>query len=230
LLRRQELNEADAAAETFNCLRKGVEYPGRQYSGGRTSCISRLQTALQVACQPEQRPRVDPIGQTYDKVWIYNHFYCDTIEDRIYHALKDRINWFEDVVGTLQPILADVNKMTRDLAMLPAERQAAELDQAIRRLREEIDQATMDALNLDEFLEHEDPNQGLRTPVMLANLEATLTQSRATRHLFTQHPEIADAYLLQWRDTQIAVTFSATQFDTFPDSLQLLSYDNPILT
>jgi superfamily II DNA or RNA helicase len=179
----------------------------------------------------EQRiGRIDRIGQTYDKVWIYNYFYRDTIEDRIYQALKDRINWFEDVVGTLQPILADVNKMTRELAMLPAERQAAELDQAIRRLRAEIDQATMDALNLDEFLQHAEPNQGLRTPVLLANLEAVLTQSRATRHLFTPHPEIADAYLLQWRDTQIAVTFSAAQFDTFPDSLQLLSYGNPLLS
>ena len=179
----------------------------------------------------EQRiGRIDRIGQTYDKVWIYNYFYRDTIEDRIYQALKDRINWFEDVVGTLQPILADVNKMTRDLAMLPADRQAAELDQAIRRLREEIDQAAMDALNLDEFLEHEEPNQGLRAPVTLANLEAALPRSRATRHLFTPHPEIADAYLLKWRDAQIAVTFSAAQFDTFPDSLQLLSYGNPILT
>lgn len=179
----------------------------------------------------EQRiGRIDRIGQTYDKVWIYSYFYRDTIEDRIYQALKDRISWFEDVVGTLQPILADVNKMTRDLAMLPAEHQAAELDQAIRRLREEIDQATMDALNLDEFLEHEEPNRGLRAPVTLDILEAALCQSRATRHLFTPHPEIANAYLLRWRDVELAVTFNAIQFDTFPDSLQLLSYGNPILT
>lgn len=179
----------------------------------------------------EQRiGRIDRIGQAYNKVWIYNYFYRDTIEDRIYQALKDRINWFEDVVGALQPILADVNKVTRDLAMLPADRQAAELDQAIRRLREQIDQATIDALNIDEFLQHEEPNQRMRTPVTLANLEVALTQSHATRNLFTPHPEIANAYLLQWRGAQIAVTFNATQFDTFPDSLRLLSYGNPTLS
>lgn len=178
----------------------------------------------------EQRiGRIDRIGQTYDKVWIYNYFYRDTIEDRIYQALKDRINWFEDVVGTLQPILADVNKVTRDLAMLPAERQAVELDQAIRRLREEIDRATMGALNLDEYLQHEEPDRTLETPVTLDNLESILVNSQATRHLFQLHPEIPDAYLLKWRGEQTAVTFGAEQFDKYPDTLHFLSYGSPLL-
>ena len=59
-------------------------------------------------------------------MWIRNYFYRDTVEDRIYQALKDRIEWFEDVVGDLQPILADINDVTRKLAMLPAERQEEE--------------------------------------------------------------------------------------------------------
>lgn len=178
----------------------------------------------------EQRiGRIDRIGQKYKKVWIYNYFYRDTIEDRIYQALKDRINWFEDVVGTLQPILADVNKVTRDLAMLPAERQAAELEQAIRRLREEIERAAMEALDLDNFLEHEEPDRTFETPVTLKNLESALVNSQATRHLFQPHLEIADAYMLRWRGKQVAVTFSAEQFDQYPDSLHFLSYGSPLL-
>src|SRR5690606_32706643 len=57
----------------------------------------------------EQRiGRIDRIGQTYAEVWIYNYFYEDSIEDKVYRALEDRIQWFEAVVGALQPILAEV--------------------------------------------------------------------------------------------------------------------------
>lgn len=179
----------------------------------------------------EQRiGRIDRIGQKYDKVWIYNYFYRDTIEDRIYQALKDRINWFEDVVGSLQPILTDVNKITRDLAMLPAERQTAELELVMRRLRQEIDQAKVESLNLDEFLQHDEPHQALQSPVTLTDLEAMLTSSRMTKHLFRPHPEIEGAYWLRWNDEETAVTFNAEQFDQFPDTLQLLSYGNLLLT
>jgi hypothetical protein len=178
----------------------------------------------------EQRiGQIDRIGQTYDRVWIVNYFYRDTIEDRIYQALKDRINWFEDVVGTLQPILSDVNKITRDLAMLPAERQAAELDIAIRKLREEIDRASLESLDLDDYLHQEEPGRALQSPVTLADLAAMLTQSSATRHLFRPHPELDDAYWLSWRGEKTAVTFSAGQFDNFPDTLHFMSYGSPLL-
>ncbi|HFE66193.1 MAG TPA: hypothetical protein ENJ93_02935, partial [Chloroflexi bacterium] len=178
----------------------------------------------------EQRiGRIDRIGQTYEQVWIYNYFYRDTIEDRIYQALADRISWFEDVVGNLQPILADVNQITRNLAMLPAERQAAELEQAIRRLREEIDRARMEALNLDDYLYQGDPAGSIQSPVTLADLETMLTQSQATRHLFHPHPDITNAYWLAWQGDRIAVTFDAAQFDQYPDTLHFLSYGSPIL-
>ncbi|MCL4868343.1 MAG: DEAD/DEAH box helicase family protein [Anaerolineae bacterium] len=179
----------------------------------------------------EQRiGRIDRIGQTYDTVWIYNYFYRDTIEDRIYQALKDRINWFEDVVGSLQPILTDVNKITRDLAMLPAERQAAEFELVMRQLRQEIDQAKVESLNLDDFLQQDEPTQALQSPVTLADLEAMLTKSLITRHLFRPHPDIEAAYWLRWNDGETAVTFRAERFDQFPDTLQLLSYGNRLLT
>ncbi len=178
----------------------------------------------------EQRiGRIDRIGQKYEQVWIYNYFYRDTIEDRVYQALADRISWFEDVVGNLQPILADMSQITRNLAMLPAERQAAELEREIRRLREEIDQARMEALNLDDYLHQDDPASSIQSPVTLADLEAMLTQSQAIRHLFQPHPDIANAYWLTWQGEQVAVTFDVAQFDQYPDTLHFLSYGSPIL-
>jgi len=179
----------------------------------------------------EQRiGRIDRIGQRYDEVWIYNYFYRDTIEDRIYQALKDRIGWFEAVVGPLQPILAEVNKITQELAMLPAERREAELQEAIKRLREQIDRAEVDALDLDAFLEQAEPTQGLQTPVTMAILEDVLTQSSATTHYFQPHPEIEKSYMLTWQGQQVAVTFSADMFDKYPDTLRFLSYGSPLLT
>ena len=178
----------------------------------------------------EQRiGRIDRIAQKYEIVWIFNYFYRDTIEDKVYQALKDRINWFEDVVGTLQPILADVNKVTRDLAMLPTERQAAELERAIRQLRQEIDRAKLEALDLTQYLHQAEPDHALHSPVTLADLEGVLTQSQATRHLFQPHPEIAHAYWLTWRGVKTVVTFNAEQFDNHPNTLKFLSYGSAFL-
>jgi superfamily II DNA or RNA helicase len=178
----------------------------------------------------EQRiGRIDRIGQKYERVWIDNYFYRDSIEDRVYQALKDRIGWFEDVVGDLQPILAQVSEVTRRLAMMSAEEQRTAFADEMKRLRAEIDQAKLKALNVAAYLSPAGPDTEVQTPVTLADLESTLTGSNATRHLFQPHPEIPDAYSLTWRDEAIAVTFSGDRFDTYPDTLQLLSYGNPLL-
>ncbi len=179
----------------------------------------------------EQRiGRIDRIGQEFKKVWIYNYFYKDSIEDRIYQALSDRIDWFEDVVGDLQPILTEVGEITRKLAMLPAEEQALKFEEEIRRLRAEIESARLQALNLTEYLEPETPDQDMQSPVTLADLEAILTQSQITRHLFQPHPDIPETYQLRWNGSTYTVTFSREAFDQYPDTLQFLSYGNPLFT
>jgi SNF2 family DNA or RNA helicase len=179
----------------------------------------------------EQRiGRIDRIGQEFEKVWIYNYFYKDSIEDRIYQALADRIAWFEDVVGDLQPILSQVGEVTRKLAMLPASEQAKELEAEIKRLRAEIEAARLQALNLTEYLDPEQPDLTVQTPVTLADLETILTQSNVTRHLFQPHPDFPNAYQLRWRGQEISVTFSREAFDEYPASLQFLSYGNPLFT
>ncbi len=177
----------------------------------------------------EQRiGRIDRIGQEFETVWVRNYFYRDTIEDRIYQALTDRIHWFEDVVGDLQPILASVGELTRRLAMLPAEQQLAEFNREMRKLRAEIEAARTEALNVADYVDSERPDTDVQTPVTLADLEDLLTTASATRHLFQPHPEIADAYLLSSDEGQIPVTFSGVRFDQYPNTLQLLSYGSPL--
>ena len=178
----------------------------------------------------EQRiGRIDRIGQENDYVWISNYFYQDTIEDRIYQALSDRINWFEDVVGALQPILSDINDVTRRLAMLPAEEQEAEFQREIRRLRDAVDQSQVEALDIDDFIETDRHQVKQHSPVTLTDLEQVLTQTPITAHRFEPHAEIEHAYWLDWNGDKIAVTFNAACFDRHPSTLHFLSYGNPLL-
>lgn len=178
----------------------------------------------------EQRiGRIDRIGQVHPVVWISNYFYRDTIEDQIYQRLADRINWFEVVVGDLQPILAQVGEATKRLAMLPASEREVQLEKEIAALRERLQHREAESLDLDAYLRVEDYQPGPPPPVTLAQLEDLLTHAQATGHLFRPHDEIAGAYLLNWQGEQLSVTFSPACFDEHPDTVRFLSYGSPLL-
>lgn len=55
----------------------------------------------------EQRiGRIDRIGQRNHVVKIVNYGYEDSIDGDIYESLEERLNLFEDVVGTMRPVLS----------------------------------------------------------------------------------------------------------------------------
>ncbi len=55
----------------------------------------------------EQRiGRIDRVGQEFPTVRVVNLHYKDTVEAKVYSALRERIDLFQNVVGRLQPILA----------------------------------------------------------------------------------------------------------------------------
>ena len=63
----------------------------------------------------EQRiGRIDRIGQKHETIRIINMYYEGTVEAVVYGRLRERINLFEDVVGPLQPILADLDRQITD--------------------------------------------------------------------------------------------------------------------
>jgi ERCC4-related helicase len=65
----------------------------------------------------EQRiGRIDRIGQEAPFVSILNLYVKDTIEEDTYYTLKNRIGIFEEVVGPLQPILAEMPRIFRKVA------------------------------------------------------------------------------------------------------------------
>jgi len=59
----------------------------------------------------EQRiGRIDRIGQTAEKLAIFNLVVKGSIEDRIHRRLYDRLGIFESSIGELEPILGDIHK------------------------------------------------------------------------------------------------------------------------
>ena len=66
----------------------------------------------------EQRiGRIDRIGQEAPVVKVLNLYMQGTIEEDTYFTLKERIGVFEEVVGPLQPILAEMPRIFRKLAL-----------------------------------------------------------------------------------------------------------------
>ncbi len=177
----------------------------------------------------EQRiGRVDRIGQTHDEVWIRNYFYEDTVEARVYQALARRINWFQDVVGPLQPILARVGRTIQTLAMVPEAERRRALEEELGRIQADLDDLQA-GFDLDEWAGHAEGSAEQHAPITLPELAAALTTAPTLRAHFRPHETIEDAFWLRQDGREIAVTFDPATFDTHPNTLQLLTFGNPLL-
>lgn len=178
----------------------------------------------------EQRiGRIDRIGQVHERVWIRHYFYEDTVEAKIYRALEDRIGWFEDVVGELQPILAQMGQAIQTAAMTPAAEREQVLTRELNRLREGSGVQQAEGLDLDQYLVAGEPLLESASPVTLSNLERVLTQASPLADRFQPHPEFKRAYWLETDEGDTAVTFDTALFDAHPNTLRLLTYGSELL-
>jgi superfamily II DNA or RNA helicase len=170
----------------------------------------------------EQRiGRIDRIGQRYGEVWVRNYFYDDTVEAQVYQRLGDRIEWFVNVVGELQPILAEVGRTIQRVALSPREERDRQLAAEIARIREELAERRFAALDLDEYADDRPPAQR-SSPLSLADLARVITTSPTLGARFRPHPVIPDAYLLRVDRREVPVTFSRSVFDEHPDTVRFL--------
>ena len=84
----------------------------------------------------EQRiGRIDRIGQRRREVRVKHFMYEGTVEADVYAALGGRIDWFETVVGDLQPILQAVQRTIQLAAMAVGAEREERLRQGIESLR-----------------------------------------------------------------------------------------------
>lgn len=103
----------------------------------------------------EQRiGRVDRLGQGSDKVLIWNLFYADTIDARIYQKLYDKLDLCRSALGDFEAILGEqIRVLTYDLltGRLTPEQQEARIDQtaqALETLKREESQLEEEASSL----------------------------------------------------------------------------------
>ncbi len=178
----------------------------------------------------EQRiGRVDRIGQRYERVWIYNYFYQDTVEAKVYQALNTRIDWFQDVVGPLQPILAQVGRAIQRVALTgDAERQRV-LQQELADLDAALEQQAAQ-LNLDEWAAHPEAEEvAWSAPFSLEEMASAILAAPTLQTHLQPHETVQGAYWLRLEGEQTAVTFDRQVFDNHPNTVQLLTFGNPLL-
>ena len=103
----------------------------------------------------EQRiGRIDRLGQASPTITIWNLFYENTIDARIYSRLYERLGVFEAALGGLEAVIGDeIKKLTIDLLrgeLTPGqeEERIAQTQQALSNLRDEEKRLEQDANNL----------------------------------------------------------------------------------
>jgi len=99
----------------------------------------------------EQRiGRIDRIGQKYPEIRVINLFLKDSVDEQVYHALRERCGLFEHFVGAMQPVLARARKMLMggelpDLKALSVQANEAEQDLLARETYLECEARTQQA-------------------------------------------------------------------------------------
>ena len=112
----------------------------------------------------EQRiGRIDRIGQEAQKILIWNLVYADTLDERVYERLLNRLNIFKIALGSMEEILGEeVRRLTRDLLShnLTPEGEISRIEQtavAIENLRiaqEELDSRATQLLGHGDFIQN----------------------------------------------------------------------------
>ena len=176
----------------------------------------------------EQRiGRIDRIGQRHEEVHVKNYFFKDTVEARVYERLSARIGWFEDVVGTLQPILHNVGRAIGKLAMMERGERDATFGDTVSELESQARTHDQAVIDLDELVDDGMPDSGgPESPVTLGDIERLFLKSELTRHRFQPHATISDAYWLRSVPHARPVTFRPSVFDRHPSTVELLTYGN----
>jgi len=112
----------------------------------------------------EQRiGRIDRIGQKAERIVIWNLMYADTIDERVYDRLLERLGVFERALGSMEALLGDqIREMSYELLrhQLTAEQERQRIDQtsqAIANLDRQQEQLEKDAVQLiahGEYIEN----------------------------------------------------------------------------
>ena len=170
----------------------------------------------------EQRiGRIDRIGQQYESIRIVNMYYEGTIEAKIYRALRKRINLFEDVVGSLPPILANLEDMITTGAL--------DGDIVSQNTQRQMDEMRTDSgLDLDEMLAAETTQyEPPESPVTMEDLDRVASSTDLMRPYKVEQTKRGQHNLTPPTGKPVRITTDREQFEKDGDSMEFWSPGSP---
>lgn len=175
----------------------------------------------------EQRiGRIDRIGGL-PKVEVFNYFYRDTVEQRIYEGLAEDIDWFESVVGPARPVLGQIESIIEDAAMRGNDStREAGIKEAIDQVRMSLETAREQPVQLDDLAQGvvgDDPD-----PVVnLKDIETEIWNNPLTRPLLIESMEYPGAFRLASPGAERLVTFDRDLVDFATQPIEFLTFGGP---
>lgn len=179
----------------------------------------------------EQRiGRIDRLGQVYDTIRIYNLQYQNTIETDVYAVLKERIGFFQTIVGRLQPILSRLPGAIANLTL--ASKEVRERDR--QALLDSIQQMAADSaggFDLDQITEADlDLPERAAPAYTLADLQPILEQPELLPPGVAVHRsgDKDFSYVQPGLSQPVRVTLDPDFYDRHSDSVELWSPGSPL--
>jgi superfamily II DNA or RNA helicase len=193
---RQSAYEKDAAANRFKRTDQ-ILISSEAGGEGRNFQFSHIMVNYDLPWNPvrvEQRiGRIDRYGQDRP-VQIYNFRVVDSLDERIYELLSERIRIFERSIGPLEPVLGDVERMITEIALSPNptsqalwEQRGVSVARQIEREQEKVDRLSRDLIMDERSLRSDSANEIIgRTPLATAQDVETFALAFISRY-----PDIA---------------------------------------
>ncbi|MFP3966917.1 SNF2-related protein [Actinomadura fulvescens] len=194
----------------------------------------------------EQRiGRIDRIGGR-SVVEISNYFYKGTVEEQIYRGIARDFDWFTQIVGDAQPVLADVEQAVTEAAMAqPGAARNEVIASQIASIERRIQTASSDPVALSTIADTSiEPPPDLQPAMDLAALQEILTSNSLTgprlrsienRPGIWQFDLATPMHCLSFTRspsttaTSQLVTFNRNLYDSASDDVRLLTYATPEL-
>ena len=171
----------------------------------------------------EQRiGRIDRIGGK-PHIRVTNLFYEDTVEDDIYRRIRNRHEWFTNVVGSAQPVLAAIEPVLELAAM-----GVTSVDDAVSDLEGIIEQMGKTAITPADLDSVPKYHVDLEPAMDLPSLQGALLGIPAIRSRLHPHPDHHAAWLLEIDGTKHQVTFDPVLYGD-QTGLSLLTWGSPVL-
>ena len=179
----------------------------------------------------EQRiGRVDRIGG-HPVVEVSNYFYSGTVEEQVYTGIAEDYDWFTDIVGDAQPVLAAVESAMSAAAMAAPDVRAAAITAQVEHVTAAVEAAVAQDVKISDFSDTSvEAPPDLHPAMTLAGIRDELTTNPLTLPKLTPHPDRDGVYVQRGEHRDRLVTFDRSVLDLSDVAVELVTYGTPAMT